>query len=274
MSQKDKSGKSKLRDRAFGQMAEEFSESSRGTGEALGRATLMVATVIEKAVASPKLVKLGWEEIKEKIQPLLQGKLANTPPERIQSPPMMIAGPTLESLRFTYDQDELCEMFSNLLVTSMDRDRAHTAHPAFVQIINQLTPDEANILIFWKRKQYTQYPVINVTSADKGEEWKGIPMLENYCNIGRDADILYPNLVTSYISNICRLEIAEIPFGISLSDKQQYKSLEKDPSVLNLKEEIEQTGRVFKVDQRVLTTTPFGRQFMEACISVEPNKAQ
>lgn len=46
-------------------------------------------------------------------------------------------------------------MFENLLVTSMDRDTASGAHPAFVSMIPQLTPDEAWILKSIDRTDYT-----------------------------------------------------------------------------------------------------------------------
>ena len=45
----------------------------------------------------------------------LKDKTKHIPPEHLQVPPTMIAGPTLEALRYTYDEEELREMYENLL---------------------------------------------------------------------------------------------------------------------------------------------------------------
>lgn len=46
----------------------------------------------------------------------------------------------------TIDAEELRDMFANLLARSMDTATAGNVHPSFVEVIKQLTPDEARIL--------------------------------------------------------------------------------------------------------------------------------
>jgi hypothetical protein len=82
------------------------------------------------------------------------------PPERQQAPPATLATlATPAALQYARlgDGDEvadLCEMFENLLVSSMDSAMAVNAHPAFVSMISQLTPDEARILKSIDRDDY------------------------------------------------------------------------------------------------------------------------
>lgn len=72
----------------------------------------------------------------------VEKKLDAVPPERRQQPPATIALPA--ALQYVLlgegaEVAELREMFENLLVSSMDRDTAADAHPAFVSMISQLT---------------------------------------------------------------------------------------------------------------------------------------
>jgi hypothetical protein len=47
---------------------------------------------------------------------------------------------------FASEVPDLREMYAKLLATSMDSATSDTAHPSFVTLIQQLTPDEARIL--------------------------------------------------------------------------------------------------------------------------------
>ena len=150
---------------------------------------------IEKAVASPMLLKVGWDQIKEKVRPMLEAKLADVPPEEIQTPPLMIAGPALEALRFTYEEDELCDLFTSLLATSIDRRTAEQAHPAFVSIISQLTPDEAQIIQYFKNNG--DQPVVDLRSVVEGEAgWQTEG--RNISHIGQIAKITHLKLCPIY----------------------------------------------------------------------------
>ena len=50
----------------------------------------------------------------------LKEKIKHIPPENLQVPPTMIAGPALEALRYTYDEAELREMYENLATAELE----------------------------------------------------------------------------------------------------------------------------------------------------------
>ncbi|WP_412530389.1 Abi-alpha family protein [Burkholderia lata] len=84
----------------------------------------------------------------------LQDRLANhfrksierTPEDRRIAPVESLALPIAEQLRF-HDADSVVgDMFVSLLARAMDRERVGEAHPAFVQIVGQLAPDEAALI--------------------------------------------------------------------------------------------------------------------------------
>lgn len=63
--------------------------------------------------------------------------------------------PTLEGLSLTYENSLLSELFINLLANSIDKTKQEFAHPAFPNIVNQLSHDEAVILFFLKQKAFS-----------------------------------------------------------------------------------------------------------------------
>ena len=72
---------------------------------------------------------------------------------RIEAHPQL-AGPVLEGLRYLKEDDLIAELYINLLARAIDRDRVAEAHPAFASIITQLSPDEALILYYLKKRRY------------------------------------------------------------------------------------------------------------------------
>ncbi|MDP2983711.1 MAG: Abi-alpha family protein [Candidatus Latescibacter sp.] len=63
-----------------------------------------------------------------------------------------IAAPVLRALFFMDDGNPLTVLFLELLKRAIDKERLNEAHPSFVGIIEQLTPDEALILYILRGK--------------------------------------------------------------------------------------------------------------------------
>ncbi len=62
--------------------------------------------------------------------------------------------PTLEGLSLAQENSLLSELFINLLANSIDKTKQDLAHPAFPNIIKQISHDEAVILFLLKKKGY------------------------------------------------------------------------------------------------------------------------
>lgn len=92
-----------------------------------------------------KWILNGEYAIKE-IEVLMEEKLKNIPEEKIVDPEPYVAVPAIQQLSYSFDSEELRELYANLLVSSMNIDKKDNVHPAFVDIIKQLTPCEAKLL--------------------------------------------------------------------------------------------------------------------------------
>lgn len=112
----------------------------------VGKGLATVAKTIHVALAPVAALVWGFEQVRDFVHSRVAEKLKDVPRERIATPSPSVAGPALEALRYSGHDADLREMYANLLATSMDASTAREAHPAFVDIIKQLAPDEAKLL--------------------------------------------------------------------------------------------------------------------------------
>lgn len=281
----EKKGLGELAHSALGGAADEFSEGSQGAGAALGRAALTGARTVEVALFPFSALVWGYDQIKERVIPGVTKKLANVPEDRIGPPDPMIAGPALEALRFAGHKDELREMFENLLANAIDRKTAESTHPSFVEIIKQITPDEAKILRFLSRSLQTPIIDIRLSIIKTGSFWS---LQNNFSCIGESAGCENPDLTPTLIDNLCRLGICFIPEGDISQAKGAYDELDNHPEVtekkIALKKAAEEESahhpsfleglkmlppiQELKIITRhkLLQHTSYGRQFMASCV--------
>jgi hypothetical protein len=123
-----------------------YQDAIQPAARKLGNAFETVSASINAALAPIRLLVWGIEQIEEYVRQSLSEKLRHVPSERIVTPNPVVAVPLLQSLLYTAQEEHLRELFANLLATSMDSNTAQEAHPAFVEIIRQLTSDEAKVI--------------------------------------------------------------------------------------------------------------------------------
>lgn len=211
-----------------------------------------------------KKANLTFKYKLEAFEDDLKEKIKDIPEENIQIPPTMIAGPTLEALRYTYDEDELREMYENLLASSMDNRIAIQAHPAFVDAIKQMCPLDAvifkRILELGRRLRCAE---IKFRIKDTTQEYtKGMPthFVSELFELGD------PFLVSSILVNIERLGLIKITESGLLSD--DYDDMKKHPYVVERVNLFSGFNREFdiKVNKHAIVVTNYGEQFAAICM--------
>lgn len=235
----------------------------------VGKALQTVAKTVHIALAPVSALVWGYDQIKDFVSSKVAERLKNIPPENIVTPKPNIAGPALESLRYTGHEDSLSDLYANLLAASMDKATAAGAHPAFVEIIRQLTPDEAKLVSLFLRE--IPFPLLTVrwdykeqTEGKRG----GKDVLVNFSLLGEMAGCEFNHLVPAYIDNLCRLGLAEIPPMWTYTSPGVYDPLEKSQTVMALKEQIEQNPElVANIERGGLRITQLGKQFAHICVA-------
>jgi hypothetical protein len=235
----------------------------------VGKALQTVVKTVHIALAPVSAMVWGYDQIKDFVSSKVADRLKNVPPDNIVSPKPNVAGPALESLRYTGHEDTLSDMYANLLAASMDKAMSDGAHPAFVEIIRQLTPDEAKLVSLFLREM--PFPLLTVRWEFKNQsEGKrgGKDVLVNFSLLGEIAECEFKHLVPTYIDNLCRLGLAEVPYMREYLSLGVYDPLENSPIIAAVKTEIERNQELNAVLVRKgLWVTQLGEQFARICVA-------
>jgi hypothetical protein len=228
----------------------------------IGKALGTVGQAVNVALIPVTGIVWGAAQIQEFIQSRLTTKLANVPPESIQTPDLAIAGPAIESLRFTGHKESISELYANLLATSMDSNTARTAHPGFVEIIRNLSSDEAKILMYLGATE--DVPLVNiwVWSADRSV----VSLGSCACTIGLDAGCEHSDLVLAGLKNLERLGLVNMPKE-TLAKKGIYDRILNDPKVKRIAQEIDaMEDKKAEFEKFCAELSVLGELFSAACV--------
>src|SRR5262249_10842455 len=149
-----------------------------------------------------------------------------------------VLGPLVTAMRFVGEKPPLREMYANLLATAMDRETAEQAHPAFVEILKQLTPDEAKILAYIPKGPSYSRPVISIYSVTPDGRARKV-VSGHLSLIGVAAGCEHLHLMSTFLENLCRLGLTIIPDHKSYLETEEYEPLESHPQVLEIRAQIE-----------------------------------
>lgn len=84
----------------------------------------------------------------ERTKALLAKELENVDPKKIVPPESYIAIPAVQAISYSMDCEVLREMYAKLLSKSIHQDYKESVHPAFVDILKQMSPLDCQILSF------------------------------------------------------------------------------------------------------------------------------
>lgn len=80
--------------------------------------------------------------LQDRLAAYIDSAIRTVPEERRIAPQQSLALTICERLKFCADSEEVSRLYVELLARAMDKERVGEAHPAFVNIISQLAPDE------------------------------------------------------------------------------------------------------------------------------------
>lgn len=234
---------------------------AKETGKALGT----VGKTVNAALMPIRGLVWGMERIEEFVQTKVTKKLENVPPENIQSPDPAVAGPAIESLRFTGHKESLSDLYANLLATSMDSTTAKTAHPGFVEIIRNLSGDEAKILAYLVNVQVI--PLIDIRR--ESTDGKGGVVVSPYVStIAHDSGCEHLDMVGTYLKNLERLGLIDIPRDKHLVAEKAYDRILNNQSVKQVEANLNAVeNSKAQFDKYYATPSALGDLFIAACVN-------
>jgi hypothetical protein len=108
--------------------------------------------------------------LQDRYRAFLDEAVRRVPEARRAIPPAQILGPVIEGIKYEPPGSPIEQMFSELLSSSLDTQKVQLAHPAFPQLIRQLSSDEAIMLKLIHQSLAAGRPYRRVAVHDLREE--------------------------------------------------------------------------------------------------------
>jgi hypothetical protein len=198
-------------------------------------------------------------DYKEKIEQIPEEKLCEVNPQ--------IGTPIIEKLSYTTN-DEIANLFINLLAKASSTDTVNLAHPAFVQLIERLSVDEARIIKHLLNKDII--PCVSFRAhmtEDKGFH----EILRNGTLLQFEIELLFPQNVKTYLDNLTSMGTLDVSHGLHKINENLYNPIYEKYNYENVNESHIKTTAYTTVSKEnsYYQITDFGKAFIVACNNLE-----
>ena len=217
-----------MNEKVVGQIAEVAKEIVKPVYDDIRPVVKPTAGLLSLPVRAVKASLLNFEKwivtreqnLEDFINVHVPKQLQGVPEDKIESPNAYLAVPILQAASYC-DSDELRDMYAKLLAKAMVSETKQKVHPSFVQIVNQICPDEAKILHFINDNVNPQIICKlsqvkgDLESIDKDDNRTvniSFKQVDNISFLGFDACCNFAEEIGVYIDNLCRLKLVEKQF--------------------------------------------------------------
>lgn len=114
--------------------------------------------------AEKKKLKLSYAL--QKFEKELKVDISKIPEDKLAEADIQVIAQALEAAKYCIEKDALRQMFVKLISNSMNKEMATYAHPSFINIINQLSPYDAEILSYIYNFKNNSKLNITITNDD------------------------------------------------------------------------------------------------------------
>ncbi len=129
-----------------------YEDAIQPVAKEAGKTLQTIGKAVNAAFLPIRGLVWGAGKFEDFVKSKVEKKLENTPIDNICSPNLSVAGPAFESLKYVGHEEALREMYANLIANAMDTSTKDDAHPSFVEIIKQLSSQEARLLLFLSQR--------------------------------------------------------------------------------------------------------------------------
>lgn len=208
---------------------------------------------------------IAGEESLKRASEIINDKLKDIPEDQLTDTEPHIVIPAIQQLTYCQDNEVLRNLYANLIASSMIIDKKPLVHPAFIDIVKQLTPDEAKFL--------SKIPIV--------ENYKAYPLARVWGNLGNKGHILcshftdiavneldYIREMPTYLENLDRLKIINLT-ETDIQVREDSKKLR-----INTEKIFENTAITENYDDisvsvvRSFILTNFGVNFIKTCCNL------
>ncbi len=214
-----------------------------------------------KAVLAPLRIWIAQKEYNvAETTKLLEKKLENVSEEKIVTPDAYVAVPAFQAIAYSMSNEELRELYANLLSKAMCIDTKEKVHPSFVEIIKQLSPLDAFVFKTIMQQSFT--PAVDLILENKERDFQTLKRSVTAI------DMKKVDLVCVSIENLQRQGLISIPNGEYLSNDEAYNLILNSEYFLGEKKKYQtvDNGFEFTYKKKMVNKTNLGELFFDVCV--------
>lgn len=236
----------------------------------VGKGLETLAKTIHVALAPVSALVWGYDQIKDFVSTRVAEKLMRVPQDQICTPDPMVAGPTLEALRYAGHEPTLRELYANLLATALNSYTSQNAHPAFVEIVKQLTPLEAKLIqLFVKQVCFplicSNYTQLSPSSESRFSAENAISHI--FCVLCGKLMQIEEQIALTSLDNLRRLQLLEMTvYNFQKLNERRIMTLSFSGTDSRSAYKLEQEQRA------EIRFTAFGVNFINSCVTDAEHK--
>lgn len=211
-----------------------------------------------------EIQKIKQEQYKKEFKEDLKARLDDIDSDKIVEPKANIIGPALETAKYYYEESYYKEMFTKLIASSCNKDKFNSVHPAFIEIIKQLSPLDAKVLSMFRYN--STYPVAELKAVNSDNTiTPSRHILCDFKNKREEFDINEEFNLPTTIDNLIRLGIT-IKNKSIIELKYDYNNFKKHVFYKAFDEAKDNNSRIEIIKYRI-ELTEMGREFFNICVN-------
>lgn len=236
-----------------------YEDSLKPTVQESGKILSIIPRTINAALVPLRKWIANKEYSLAETEKLLEKKLEHVAEDKIVTPEAYVAVPAIQAISYSMDNEELRNLYANLLAKSMNVDTKSQVLPSFVEIIKQLSPVDA--IVFKEIFESEITPVIDlyIHLPNGGVNYRKY-------NISWMTFTSYNNISVS-LDNLTRLGLIEIPYGQHYTKDDNYNCVRKTVEYINTKAELESINKgTVSEEKKFIKPTALSSSFYNICI--------
>lgn len=191
-------------------------------------------------------------------------RLKEVPSEDIVEAPPEVAIPIIEKLSYVTNE-ELRDLYIELLAKASIKDENDKAHPNFINIINSLSPDEAKMLKTFKIKKSFEVETY-YTARNNSEIFKNKQLDDKIFD-----GLNFPKNIAAYLENFEGLGLITLSKSnagqaimiYELQDELNNSLIRSNIRPINLRRNLD----IRKESRNILSLTNYGKLFLDAVLT-------
>lgn len=195
------------------------------------------------------------EKYRKEMEKVPEDKVIGISPE--------IGVPVAEKLSYVTDE-RLSGLYIKLLATASNTDSLSNAHPSFVNVINNMSPDEAHLLEYFSVRSTMPFARAKAVAESGSHSIISGPIVPNEAL----AELAFPHNIDAYLSNLSGLGLLEVRTDEWLADEALYTALQaphRDRFSKLIADHSGLVDRTLDFKKGVVKCTSFGKKFISAC---------